>query len=49
MKRFEVRRDKQVMACTEHEQCVPSKERRAELRKAGYKLYLDGKVWNERK
>jgi hypothetical protein len=47
--RFEVRKDKRVMAYTEYEQCIPSKERRNELRKAGYKLYLDGKVWNERK
>lgn len=47
--RFEVRRDNRVMACTEHKECIPPRERRDELRKAGYRLYLDGKIWKENK
>ena len=49
MKRFEVRRDGRVMAWTEHKECIPPKERRDELRKAGYRLLLDGKIWKENK
>lgn len=29
--RFEVRRDGRVMACTEHKECIPPRERRDEL------------------
>lgn len=47
MKRFEVRRDGRVMAWTEHKECIPPRERRDELRKAGYRLLLDGKTWKE--
>ena len=49
MTRFEVRRDNRVMACTEHKECIPPRERRDELRKAGYRLFLDGKIWKENK
>ena len=47
MKRFEVQRDGRVMAWTEHKECIPPRERRDELRKAGYRLFLDGKIWKE--
>ena len=49
MTRFDVRRDGRVMACTEHKECIPPRERRDELRKAGYRLFLDGKIWKENK
>lgn len=38
-----------VMAQTEYPSCYPDRARREELRKAGYKLYLDGKVFREEK
>ena len=34
---------------TEYESCLPSLEKRKQLRAAGYKLYRDGKVWKEEK
>lgn len=47
--RLEVRRDGRVVAYTEYASCYPARERRDELRKAGYKLYLGGKVFREGK
>lgn len=46
---FEVRRDGKVLAQTEYPSCYPDRARRDELRKAGYKLYLGGKVFREEK
>ena len=48
--RFEIRNAQgTVMAQTEYPSCYPDRERRDELRKAGYKLYLGGKVFREEK
>ena len=48
--RFEVRNAQgAVMAQTEYPNCYPDRARRDELRKAGYKLYLGGKVFREDK
>ena len=44
---FEVKRDGVTKFKTEYPSCYPNKERRDELRKAGYKLYLSGKVMKE--
>lgn len=44
---FEVKRDGVTKFKTEYISCYPNKERRDELRKAGYKLYLSGKVMKE--
>lgn len=38
-----------VLAQTEYPSCYPDRERRDELRQAGYKLYLGGKVFREEK
>lgn len=46
---FEVKRDGATKFKTEYPSCYPSKERRDELRKAGYKLYLGGKMYREAK
>lgn len=46
---FEVRRNGNVLSQTEYPSCYPSRERRDQLRKAGYKLYLGGKVFREEK
>ena len=47
---FEVRNaNGAVMAQTEYPSCYPDRARRDELRKAGYKLYLGGKVFREEK
>ena len=45
--RFEVRRNGVVLASTEYISCYPNRQRRDELRKAGYKLYLGGKLFKE--
>lgn len=48
--RFEVRNAQgAVMAQTDYPSCYPDRARRDELRKAGYKLYLGGKVFREEK
>lgn len=47
--RFEVRRDGAVLFLTDYPSCYPDRERRDELRKAGYKLYLGGKMFREAK
>ena len=48
--RFEVRNaNGAVMAQTDYPSCYPDRARRDELRKAGYKLYLGGKVFREDK
>lgn len=47
--RFEVRRNGVVLASTEYPACYPDRQRRDELRKAGYKLYLGGKLFKEAK
>lgn len=46
---FEVKRDGVTKFKTEYLSCYPSKERRDELRKAGFKLYLGGKIYREAK
>lgn len=47
--RFEVRRDNRILARTDSSACIPDRKRRDELRRAGYKLFLDGKLWKEGK
>ena len=47
--RFEVKRDGVALASTIYPACYPNRERRDQLRKAGYKLYLGGKVYKEKK
>lgn len=47
--KFEVRRDNRVIMQTEQEICVPDRAERDILRKAGLKLYKDGKVFKEAK
>ena len=48
--RFEVRNAQgAVMAQTDYPSCYPDKDRRRQLREAGYKLYLGGKLYREKK
>ena len=47
--KFEVKRDGVTLASTVYPACYPNRERRDQLRKAGYKLYLGGKVYKEKK
>lgn len=44
---FEVKRDGVTKFKTEYPSCYPDRERRDELRKAGFKLYLGGKMFRE--
>ena len=47
--KFEVKRDGVTRASTIYPACYPNRERRDQLRKSGYKLYLGGKVYKEKK
>ena len=47
--KFEVRKGKTVYMQTTDESCIPDKETRADMRRAGYTLYKDGKVFKETK
>lgn len=38
-----------IMSQTEYPACYPDKDRRRQLREAGYKLYLGGKIFREEK
>lgn len=44
---FEVRRDGKTLMSTRHKEAVYDKRTRASMRKAGYKLYLNGKPFKE--
>lgn len=43
--KFEVRRNDKIVMQTSQDSCVPNKEFRDRLRKSGYKLYKDGKIF----
>ena len=45
--KFEVKQDGIVKMSTEHEECMYDKHTRAQIRKAGLKIYKDGKLWKE--
>ena len=45
--RFEVRRDGVTKARTDSSACIPDRATRESMRKAGYQLYLDGRLWKE--
>ena len=45
--KFEVKKNGATLMQTEEENCIPDKETRDDMRKAGYKLYLDGKIYKE--
>ena len=44
---FEVRRDGKTLIATRYKSAVYDKRTRASMRKAGYKLYLNGKPFKE--
>lgn len=46
---FEVKRDGATKFRTEYPSCYPDRERRDQLRRAGYKLYLGSKMYRESK
>ena len=46
--RFEVKKNDKVFMSTIEENCIPAKEERDDMRRAGYKLYLDGKILKEK-
>ena len=46
---FEVRRGTDIVMQTCFRSCIPSQSEREMLRKAGYKLYIDGKLYAEKK
>lgn len=46
---FEVYRDNQRLMCTEHESCIPSIDLIKQMKAAGYKVLLDGKVYKTTK
>ena len=47
--RIEVKKDGKIVMQTIEGSCIPDKETREHMRRAGYKLYLDGKIYKEKK
>lgn len=45
---FEVKKNNKTVMQTIEENCIPDKEIRDDMRRAGYKLYLDGKIYKEK-
>ena len=45
--KFEVKKGDKTVMQTIEKNCIPDKETRAAMRIAGYKLYLDGKIYKE--
>lgn len=45
--KFEVKKDGVVKMHTDEEACIPDKAIRDCMRRAGYKLYLGGKIYKE--
>ena len=44
---YEIKKDGVLKMSTESENCIYNKEIRAQLRKAGFKIYKDGKIFKE--
>ena len=47
MTMYEIKKDGVLKMSTESEKCIYNKEIRAQLRKAGFKIYKDGKIFKE--
>ena len=45
--KFEVKKDGKTKMQTDEESSIPDRETREQMRRAGYKLYLDGKIYKE--
>ena len=45
---FEIKKDNRTVFQTIEENCIPDKEERECMRRAGYKLYLNGKIYKEK-
>ena len=46
---FEVYKDNKRIMYTEHESCIPSNDKIKDMKAAGYKILLDGKVYKPTK
>lgn len=49
MKLFEVKKENKTFMSTEYEECIPSVEVLKSIKQAGYKVYVNGRVWKENK
>ena len=47
MKMYEIKKDGVLKMSTESEKCIYTKEIRAQIRRAGFKIYKDGKIFKE--
>lgn len=47
LKMYEVKKDGVLKMSTNDEKCLYTKEVRAQMRKAGFKIYKDGKIYKE--
>lgn len=47
MAKYEVRDGKIIKMQTEQEECIYDKQTRNQIRKAGLKIYKDGKLWKD--
>ena len=44
---YEIKKDGVLKMSTENENCIYTKEIRAQIRRAGFKIYKDGKIFKE--
>lgn len=49
MSKYEIRKDGIIYCCFDDESCMYSNETLKNMRDAGYKLYVDGKLWKPEK
>lgn len=48
MKLFEVRKDGKLYMSTEYKECIPEERILKSMKSAGYKPYINGKLWKEK-
>lgn len=45
---IEVKKDGKTYFQTDYKECIPPNEILKQMKKSGYKVYLNGKIWKER-
>lgn len=46
---LEIRKDGKVYMHTSFKECIPPNEVLKSMKKAGYKVYMNGKIWKDKK
>lgn len=48
VKLLEVKKDGRTFMATEYEECIPSNDVLKSIKNAGYKIYINGKIWRDK-